>query len=131
MIAVFKHTNININKSIEDLAYALQKKPHPFSNLVIDADTNFFDKVIHFALENTPELLYTIARHTLTLESLCSMDPGKVIKLATTYSHVVCSQNPSIHSTFRKWLAVVTQSYGLTNDGLDVLATLGYTEGSR
>ena len=130
MVREFGSAVINIDKSVEDLTFALSSKPHPFKDIP-DGESNFFAEVIDFGLTYNVDLLYSTARHKFTLESLSFMDSSKVIQLATAYTNIVCGFNPKQNNGFKKWVSVLVQSCGLNNVCLDVMATLGFTETSR
>jgi hypothetical protein len=130
MVKNFESSSINIDESLEYLEIALMTKEHPFDETFENND-NFFVKAIDFGLTNSRALLYTIARSMYTLESLACMDAHKVIKLAFIFTNIVCSRSPKILSGFKKKVSVFAQACGMSNDGLDVLATLGITETSK
>ena len=129
MVKNFESATINIDESLEYLEIALMTKEHPFHE-TFESNGNFFVKAIDFGLTNSRALLYTIARSMFTLESLACMDAHKVIKLAFIFANIVCSRSPKTLSGFKKKVSVFAQACGMSNDGLDVLATLGITETS-
>ena len=88
-------------------------------------------KAIDFGLTNCRALLYTIARSMFTLESLACFDAKKVIKLAVIFTNIVCSRNPNMYCGFKKKVSVFAQACGMSNDGLDIFATLGIMETSK
>jgi len=130
MVKNFESSSINIDESLEYLEIALMTKEHPFDETFENND-NFFVKAIEFGLTNSRTLLYTIARSMFSLESLACMDAHKVIKLAFTFTNIVCSRSPKTLNGFKKKVSVFAQACGMSNDGLDVLATLGITETSK
>ena len=130
MIKAINAEDINIKRSVEDLAFALANKEHPFSELP-SCKSNFFCDAIEFGLRYNVDLLYTTAVHMFTLESLACMDPVKVIQLATAYTNIVCGHNPKKNNGLKKAVSLLAQSCGVSNDCLDVMATLGFTESSR
>ena len=130
MVKNFESATINIDESLEYLEIALMTKEHPFHE-TFESNGNFFVKAIDFGLTNSRALLYTIARSMFTLESLACMDAHKVIKLAFIFANIVCSRSPKILTGFKKKVSVFAQACGISNDGLDVLATLGITETSK
>jgi hypothetical protein len=130
MVKNFESATINIDESLEYLEIALKTKEHPFHE-TFESDDNFFVKAINFGLTNSRTMIYTIARSMFSLESLACMDAHKVIKLAFTFTNIVCSRSPKLLNGFKKKVSVFAQACGMSNDGLDVLATLGITETSK
>jgi hypothetical protein len=121
---------INIDESLEYLEIALRTEEHPFQE-TFQSNDNFFVKAIDFGLTNCRALLYTIARSMFTLESLACFDAKKVIKLAVIFTNIVCSRNPNMYCGFKKKVSVFAQACGMSNDGLDIFATLGIMETSK
>jgi hypothetical protein len=130
MVNNFELTTINIDECLEYLEIGLMTKEHPFHE-TFESNSNFFVKAIDFGLMNSRALLYTIARGMFTLESLACMDAHKVIKLAFIFTNIVCSRSPNFLCGFKKKVSVFAQACGMSNDGLNVLATLGITETSK
>jgi hypothetical protein len=122
-------TDFNIKKATEDLETALKKYDHPFSRTIVDHNHNFFEDVINFAMKHSADLLYVVMRLTTTQQAVYGHKT--VIRAATLYTQVVTSINPTAYCALNKMLAVVLQGCGLRGPGLELLSTLGITEGSR
>ena len=126
-----EHTvkDFNVKKSIEHLEVSLKTCKHPFMGTLIDYKRNFFEDALNFALKHTPDLLYVLMRHSFTQQ--CMFDHNTIIKIATVYTRIATSINPSLYCALNKWLSVVLQACGLTASGLEILSAMGITENNR
>ena len=124
-----KVTDFNVKKSIEHLEVSLKTSQHPFMGTLIDYKRNFFEDALNFALKHTPDLIYVLMRHSFTQQ--CMFDHNTIIKIATVYTRIATSINPSLYCALNKWLSVVLQACGLTASGLEILSAMGITENPR
>ena len=121
-------SDLNIPDAVSSLDNAVRNSSNPLKQGLPLKSKNIFIDVIDFAMEHNKELLYTIL--CLTTGNISEFGPSTVIITAKIYMAMASRLNQK-NSTFKKLQGIVLQSCGLTDIGLDILATLGETVTAR
>ena len=93
-----------------------------------DINSNLYSDIIDLALKHAPDFLLLIVNLTIKHENpLDEKDAVKIAYLFAQFASSVSSKN----STLKKIKSITMKSHGLTNEGLDCLASVGVVETSR
>ena len=115
-------------KILEQMLKISSLPENPLKDFPLDVNKNHYSEVISFAVEHTPDVLDLILKLSTKNEvSLAEVDVIRCAYIFSTLAVTVSHQNNAL----KKVKSVSTKTNGLTNNGLDVLASVGVFETSR
>ena len=116
------------SKFLEQLLDLGSVSESPLQKFPPDVNGNIYSKVIDLALTHAPDFLLLIM--SLTIKHENPLTEKDTIQIAILFSQFASSVN-SKNDVLKKIKAINLKCSGLTNEGLDFLATVGASETSR
>ena len=123
-----RFSQIFSSKLLEQLITLGSASENPLRSFPIDINSNAYADILHFALDNAKDVILLLTG--LTKKREAPITTKDVINLAYSFSTLAESaacQNNSL----KKMKTLSLKNSGLTNTGLDSLASVGVTETSR
>ena len=123
-----RFSHIFSSKLLEQLLALGSVSGNPLKSFPLDVNTNAYVDILHFALDNSEDVLLLLTALTKKNENpISSQDVIDLAYLFSTLAEAACSRNNSL----KKTKTLCLKSSGLTNSGLDSLASVGGAETSR
>ena len=123
-----KFSTLINSRHLEQLLSLGSVSGSPLLKFPPDVNANLYSDIIDLALAHAPDFLFLILNLAIKHENpLVEKD---VIKTAYLFSHFASSVN-SKNNVLKKIKSITMKCNGLTNEGLDCLATVGAAETSR
>ena len=116
------------SKLLEQLISIEALSSNPLRSFPVDVNSNVYADIINFALDNASDVIMLLL--TLTRKHETPISTKDVVELAFSFSTLAESAS-SQNKALKKIKSISMKSSGLTNSGLDSLASVGAAETSR
>ena len=123
-----KFSTLINSKYLEQLLNLASVSESPLLKFPPDVNKNTYSEIIELALTNAPDFLLLVINLAVKHEN--PLTEKDVIKIAFLFSQFAGCVN-SKNNVMKKIKSITLKCNGLTNDGLDCMATLGAAETSR
>ena len=123
-----KFSTLINSKYLEQLLNLGSASDSPLHKFPPNINSNLYSEIIELALNHAPDFLLLIMNLTIKHES--PLTEKDVIRTAFLFAQFASSVN-SKNNVLRKIKSISLKCSGLTNEGLDCLATVGAAETSR
>ena len=121
-------TSIEHSKILEQLLKISSLPDNPLTEFPLDVNRNHYLDIINFALNEAPDVLGLVLK--LSTKNEAPIAESDVVRCAYMFSSLACSVSRK-NNALKKTKSVSTKNNGLSNNGLDVLASAGIFETSR
>ena len=123
-----KLSSLEHSRILEQLIMISTHPDNPLCNFPLNINKNHYSDIIDFALRHAPDVLALVLRVTTKKEA--PIDQNDVVRSACMFSSLACSVS-RVNNALKKTKSAVTKNNGITNTGLDMLASVGIMETSR
>ena len=123
-----KLSSLEHSRILEQLMRISSHPDNPLINFPLSINRNHYSDIMNFALKHAPDVLALVLRVTTKKEA--PIDQNDVVRSACMFSSLACSVS-RVNNALKKTKSAVTKNNGITNSGLDMLASIGIMETSR
>ena len=123
-----KFSHLFTSQLLEQLLSLSSTPGNPLKSFPVDVNRNVYADVVHFAIDNAPDVILLLTSLTKKFESPISS--SDIISLAFSFSSLAEAAS-SLNKAVKKTKTVCLRSSGLTNSGLDAHSPTGAVETSR
>ena len=123
-----RFSSLFTSKLLEQLMSLESHSSNPLKSFPVDINSNVYADIVNFALDNASDVILLLLNLTKMHEKPISAKD--VVELAFSFS-TLAESTSSKNNSLKKIKSICLKSSGLTNAGLDALASVGLAESSR